>query len=183
MAYTALFDYKKLKNVVVYAEPDKPVEPTAVDPKKTYMMTVSKIGRSIDLSPPFLVLPAGSEVTFVNKMEEAMTVYSSGGSVDRFMAELPPQGASLVKLGTVGLYRVGCIINPSAAAKIFAAGPIFAVAGEDGRYAMDLPAGSYKVTAWHERLPSVTLETVVVKEGENRTVDFTLSVRQLPEIK
>jgi hypothetical protein len=49
-----------------------------------------------------------------------------------------------------------------------------------GRFVIkDVPAGTYKLRAWHERLPSQTREIVVPAEGEVQ-VDFTLGVGQLP---
>jgi len=49
--------------------------------------------------------------------------------------------------------------------------PFFAVTGADGRFAIrGLPAGTYTVEAWHERLPALTF-TVTVGEGETKEHD------------
>jgi hypothetical protein len=59
--------------------------------------------------------------------------------------------------------------------------PHFALADARGRFVIkDVPAGTYKLRAWHERLPSQTHEVVVPAEGEVQ-VDFTLGVGQLPK--
>ena len=67
-------------------------------------------------------------------------------------------------------------------AKLFVSGPYYSLMDAQGHYSMDIPTGTYKVTAWHARLPSQTRE-IQVKEGGYNVLDFTLSVKQLPEIK
>jgi hypothetical protein len=59
--------------------------------------------------------------------------------------------------------------------------PYFAAADEKGRYTIkNVPAGTYKLRAWHERLPSQTKEIVVPAEGDVK-VDFALGLGQLPK--
>ena len=49
--------------------------------------------------------------------------------------------------------------------------PFFAVTGEDGRYEIrGLPAGTYTVEAWHERLPAQTF-AVTVADGDAKAHD------------
>lgn len=51
--------------------------------------------------------------------------------------------------------------------------PFFAVTGADGRFEIrGLPAGTYTVEAWHEKLPAQTF-TVTVSEGERKEHDVT----------
>ncbi len=51
--------------------------------------------------------------------------------------------------------------------------PFFAASDAEGGFVIaGLPAGSYTVRAWHERLPALTKE-ITVKEGETVTLDFT----------
>jgi hypothetical protein len=45
----------------------------------------------------------------------------------------------------------------------------------------DVPAGTYKLKAWHERLPSQSKEVVVPETGEVR-VDFVLGLGDLPKL-
>ena len=53
--------------------------------------------------------------------------------------------------------------------------PFFSVTKPDGQYKIDnLPAGTYEVEAWHEKLPAQKM-TVTVGEGETKEVNFTLS--------
>ncbi len=54
--------------------------------------------------------------------------------------------------------------------------PFYALTGDDGSYQIkDLPAGTYTVEVWHEKLGTQTAE-ITVAEGETKTSDFTLKV-------
>ena len=52
--------------------------------------------------------------------------------------------------------------------------PFFAVTGDDGSFTIkDLPAGTYTIELWHEKLGTQT-QSITVADGETKTVDFTL---------
>ncbi len=54
--------------------------------------------------------------------------------------------------------------------------PYFAVTGADGSFTIgNLPAGTYEVEIWHERLPAQT-HTVTVGVGESATIDAVMEV-------
>ncbi len=56
--------------------------------------------------------------------------------------------------------------------------PYFNVTLENGKYTIaDLPAGTYEIEAWHEKLGTKT-QTVTVAEGETATADFTFAKPQ-----
>ena len=56
-----------------------------------------------------------------------------------------------------------------------------ALSAADGSYSiLNVPAGTYKLKAWHERLPAVTREITVAEKGEVN-VDFTLGIAGLPQ--
>jgi hypothetical protein len=53
--------------------------------------------------------------------------------------------------------------------------PFFAVTGDDGRFEIKgLPAGTYEIEAWHEKLGTRTM-SVTVGDGESKTADFNFS--------
>jgi len=59
--------------------------------------------------------------------------------------------------------------------------PYFASTDAKGRYTIsDVPPGTYKLKAWHERLPPLTKEITVPEKGEMQ-IDFTLGVNNLPQ--
>jgi Carboxypeptidase regulatory-like domain len=59
--------------------------------------------------------------------------------------------------------------------------PYFATADGNGHYAItNVPPGTYKLTAWHERLPKQTREITVAQDGSVKA-DFVLSITNLPK--
>jgi nanoRNase/pAp phosphatase (c-di-AMP/oligoRNAs hydrolase) len=59
--------------------------------------------------------------------------------------------------------------------------PFYAVTDKSGRFQIaNVPAGTYRLKAWHERLPADIKEVVVPENGEVQ-VQFTLSVKGLPK--
>jgi hypothetical protein len=56
--------------------------------------------------------------------------------------------------------------------------PYFRIPGGDGTFALDdVPAGSYQISAWHERIGE-SVSTVKVEAGRTARVDFALPVDQ-----
>jgi len=73
-------------------------------------------------------------------------------------------------------FQVKCDVHPwmTAHVSIFEH-PYFGVTKDDGKFKLaDLPAGTYEIEAWHEKLGS-KVEKVTVAEGESKTVDFKFS--------
>jgi hypothetical protein len=59
--------------------------------------------------------------------------------------------------------------------------PFFAVTDSDGNYKIEgLPAGSYKITAWHEKLGEKTVEVVLVP-GESKSIGFSFDAVDLAD--
>jgi len=70
-------------------------------------------------------------------------------------------------------FTVKCDVHPwmTAHVSIFEH-PYFGVTKDDGKFKLaDLPAGTYEIEAWHEKLGS-KIEKVTVADGESKTVDF-----------
>jgi plastocyanin len=73
-------------------------------------------------------------------------------------------------------FRIKCDVHPWMEAHVaVSAHPFFAVSAEDGSFSIaGLPAGSYELQAWHERLVARTA-TVEVADGETVTADFVFA--------
>jgi len=72
------------------------------------------------------------------------------------------------------MFRIKCDVHPWMNAFVgVVPHPYFAVTGLDGGYSLaGLPAGTYEIEAWHERLGTQT-ETVSIEDGETVRTDFT----------
>jgi len=74
------------------------------------------------------------------------------------------------------VFRVKCDVHPWMGSFVAVlAHPFFFVTSPDGAFKIDgLPAGTYELEAWHERLPAKTV-SVTVGADEKKTVDFMLT--------
>lgn len=75
-----------------------------------------------------------------------------------------------------GMFVVKCDVHPwmQSYVGVFAH-PFFAVTGADGKFTIkDLPAGTYEVEAWHERL-GTQKQTVTVGASDTKTAGFKFS--------
>lgn len=73
-------------------------------------------------------------------------------------------------------FKIKCDVHPWMNAYVAVMShPFYAVTGTDGKFEIaDLPAGTYTLEAWHEKLGTTTQE-VTVGADESKTADFKLS--------
>lgn len=76
-----------------------------------------------------------------------------------------------------GIFKFKCDVHPwMTAYTAVLKHPYFDVTEKDGAFEISgLPAGTYEIEAWHEKLGTKTAE-VTVGEEETKTVDFTMTV-------
>jgi len=74
------------------------------------------------------------------------------------------------------MFKVKCDVHPWMNAWVAVMShPFFAVTGKDGKFKIDgLPAGTYEVEVWHEKLKTQTTK-VTISGDENKTADFTFT--------
>jgi plastocyanin len=75
-----------------------------------------------------------------------------------------------------GMFVVKCDVHPWMKAYIeVVSHPFFDVTEADGKFEIgDLPAGSYEIEIWHEKLGTQT-QKITVADGDTKTIDFTMS--------
>jgi hypothetical protein len=124
----------------------------------------------------------GGSVRWPNEDDIYHNVFSMSDAkefdLDYYKKEKVPE----VRFDRVGRVDVFCAIHPKMHCIILVVpNPFFAMAGEKGRFVIkNVPAGTYKVRAWHERMPAQTRDVVVPATGDVR-IDFALGLSELPK--
>jgi plastocyanin len=125
-------------------------------------------------SPMIQVITVGGTVTFVNNDPFPHNVFSPDG--DKFNMGSIAQNSSSPphKFDRVGTYTLLCNLHPSMLGYLVVApSSYYARTDARGHFRLkDVPAGTYKITAWAPRLPTVT-QSVTVGATEAKA-DFEL---------
>ncbi len=87
-----------------------------------------------------------------------------------------------VRFDRLGRVDVFCAIHTNMHCIILVLpNPYFALADAHRKFVIkNVPAGTYRLKAWHERVPASVRSVVVPVEGEVK-VDFVLGVAELPK--
>ena len=176
--YVEKIDYDQLRDFVVYIDqpPSEGVTPSSDS------QTVKTTQRDANFDPHVLPIVVGTTVRWPNEDDIFHNVFSmSEGSefdLGYYKKELVPEMV-FTKVGKVDVFcaihtKMHCIV-------LVLPNPLFAMADEKGRFTIKgVPAGTYKLKGWHERLPGRVVEVEVPAEGEVK-VDFTLGLGGLPK--
>ncbi len=169
-------DYSELKEFVVYI--DKPVT-NATPPSKPLQVITQ---RDAVFRPHVLPILVGTTVEWPNKDDIFHNVFSVSDAKQFDLGLYKDPEVKRVTFEVPGRVDVFCSIHSKMSCIILVLpNPWFAATDERGRYRIEgVPAGTYKLKAWHERLPPQTVEIVVPETGEIR-MDFTLGVSNLPK--
>jgi plastocyanin len=152
---------------IVYAEPLDTAAPRA--PGRFTLVQKNKT-----FQPHVLAVPVGSTVDFPNNDGIYHNVFSLSGP-QPFDLGLYRAGESRERTFTApGTYRVFCNIHPQMAAIIVVTPTAFTtLASPDGRFALDLPPGRFRLTAMSERTSAVAVE-IVSTAGASAAPELTL---------
>jgi plastocyanin len=149
-------------DVVVYIEG----VPGRLKPPKTVAATISM--RAKRFEPHLSVVLVGGTVEFPNEDPIFHNAFSVSGE-NRFDLDLYKRPKSGVfTFQHPGIVKVYCNIHPQMSAVVLVRdNPYFTKAQQDGSFAIEsVPAGTYKLTAWQERVPlPVSAEVTVPAEG------------------
>ncbi len=163
----------KLQNVFVYVkeglgdqEFEAPKEPVHLDQKGCMY------------SPHVIGVQVGQTVEILNSDDTLHNVHSLAKNTKQFNSAMPMKGMKIKKRYQKPeiMAKVKCDVHPWMAAYVgVVAHPFFAVSGADGGFTIaDLPAGTYTIEAWHEKMGTRTME-VTVAEGGSATADFSFA--------
>lgn len=126
--------------------------------------------------PHVAVARVGQKVVFKNGDPVLHNVRSESKVNKAFNIAQPIQGMTTAKTfeqPEIGV-KMRCDVHFWMASYIHVLDhPYYAVTGDDGRYEIkDLPAGSYTIEVWHEKL-GIQTASVTVTDAETKTQDFS----------
>jgi plastocyanin len=170
-------DYAALRDFVVHVE--RVSAPPPIDRAAPLAIVTQRDGMFV---PHVLPVVVGTVVEWPNADDIFHNVFSVSESC-AFDLGLYKRGeaAKQVRFELPGRVDVFCSIHTRMSCIILVLpNPWFARTDERNRYVIrDVPAGTYKLRAWHERMPAQIQEVVVPETGEV-SVDFLLGLGGAP---
>ena len=176
--YAERLDYDQLRDFVVYV--DSPVAGAPFSPPAQPAVIEQ---RDASFVPHVLPILIGTMVAWPNRDDIFHNVFSMSQTkafdLGMYSADQPAKRVIFDRLGQVDVFcaihaKMHCIV-------LVLENPYFALADDRGRFVIrNVPAGTYKLRAWHERVPGQVKEITVPAEGDVQ-VDFALGVAELPK--
>jgi plastocyanin len=171
-------DYDQFRDFVVYV--DQPVPGAPFTPPTTPAVIQQKDASFVPHILPILV---GTTVSWPNMDEIYHNVFSMSPAksfdLQLYNSDQPSKSVVFDKPGQIDVFcaihtKMHCIV-------LVLENPYFALADDKGRFVIkNVPAGTYKVRAWHERMPGLVKEVTVPAEGEVR-LDIVMGLGELPK--
>jgi plastocyanin len=170
-------DYDQLRDFVIYIDQEVPGPAAAPEPK-----VVKTTQRDANFDPHVLPVVVGTVVQWPNEDDIFHNVFSMSDACSFDLGYYKKEKVPQVPFNQVGRVDVFCAIHSRMHCIVLVLpNPYFAMADSRGRFEIrNVPAGTYKVRAWHERLPSKVGEITVPAEGDVKA-DFVLGVGELPQ--
>jgi plastocyanin len=168
-------DYEKLTDFVISIADYSPRTP---DPAP-----VRIVQRDAIFEPHVLPIVVGTLVKWPNEDDIFHNVFSMTETQEFNLGFYKKEKLPEVRFDKLGRVDIFCAIHTNMHCIILVLpNPYFAVADAKRRFVIkDVPAGTYRLRAWHERLPGQVREVVVPAQGEVK-IDFVLGVAELPKI-
>jgi plastocyanin len=170
--------YDELEDFVVYVD-YRPTNSPAVPAKPVQVITQ----RDATFRPHVLPIVKGTTVEWPNKDEIFHNVFSMSEAKEFDLGLYRDPEVKKVTFDKAGRIDVFCSIHSKMNCVVLVLeNPWFATADKSGRFRIEnVPPGTYKLKAWHERVPPQSIEITVPEKGEVRA-DFVLGVKNLPKL-
>jgi plastocyanin len=168
-------DYDRLTDFVVSIDDTAPAaSPAAQKPRV--------VQRDVDFDPHVLAIVVGTIVRWPNDDQIFHNVFSMSEAKQFDLGTYLKEKVPEVRFDKVGQVDVFCSIHSKMHCIILVLpSPYFAKADASRHYVIaDVPPGTYRLKAWHERLPP-QVRTVTVSADGTVHVDFVLSLNELPK--
>lgn len=174
-------DYAAMRDFVVYLEGKVGTDAAPTNVVEVTTMRVAQKGAVF--TPHVLPVVAGTTVEWPNHDDIFHNVFSDSDAkkfdLGLYKGDPPEKRITFNRAGKVDVYcsihaNMHCIV-------LVLENQYFAVSDADGTYTItNVPPGTYKLKAWHERLPADEQEIVVPTNGVVKA-DFVLTIKNLPE--
>jgi plastocyanin len=176
-------DYAAMHEFVVYLEGPVAAPPSALTSKTVQVVTKKVSQKKAQFVPHVLPVMQGTTVEWPNNDDIYHNVFSYSEIAPFDLGLYKNPEVKTVTFSTPGRVDVFCSIHSSMNCVVLVLpNPYFATTNEKGEYSIpNIPAGTYKLKAWHERLPAQTREITVPASGEVKA-DFTLGISGLPKL-
>lgn len=172
-------DYSRFRDFVVYI--DQPVAVKTNAPPKTVEVITQK---DATFRPHVMPIVAGTTVSWPNNDDIYHNVfsYSETRPFDLGLYKSDKGDVPKVPFPTPGRVDAFCSIHSQMHCIILVLeNPFFATTDAKGGFVItNVPAGTYRLKAWHERLPAEAKEVIVPEKGSVR-MEFDLTVKGLPK--
>jgi len=153
---------REVANAVVWIENPPPGSKWPADSPKP---TIDQ--RGCAFVPRVVVVPEGGTVDFLNNDRLLHNIHATPKLNVAFNRTQPKDRTIPVTFQKAEIVRIDCDLHSWMRAWVVVADhPFYRVTQADGAFAFDdLPAGSYKVQVWHERLGTTAREIAVPEKG------------------
>lgn len=170
-------DYSAFKDFVVS------IQDIEHRPISTELLRATVEQRNGTFVPHVLPIVAGTQVTWPNRDNIFHNVFSISEARPFDLGYYKSRDdAKVVTFETPGRVNVFCSIHSQMNCIVLVMpNPWFSASDNRGFYEIkDIPAGTYKLKAWHERLPPKYFEVVIPKDGVVH-LDITMGLADLPK--
>jgi plastocyanin len=160
----------ELTNVVVFVQ-------DAPRPQNLHATRARIVQENETFVPRVVAITRGSTVDFPNADPFFHDVFSLSRAGTFDLGSYPRGQTKSQQFRRTGLIKVYCHIHSHMSASIMVFDhPFFTIPRPDGGFTIDeVPAGTYKVSAWHERIGEST-QSVRIEAGRPSEVEFALPI-------
>lgn len=170
-------NYDQLSDFIVYV--DQPSSGKSYPPSGPVQVVIQK---NATFRPHVIPVLVGTVVEWPNNDDIYHNVFSISDPKPFDLGFYKHSEVKRVTFDKPGRVDVFCSIHKKMSCIVLVlTNPFFAATDKDGKYEIrNVPAGTYHLRAWDERLPS-QIKDVTVTDTGSTVVDFVLSVTGLPK--
>jgi plastocyanin len=167
---------REIANAVVWIENPPPGAAWPAGAAESRKVALDQKGCVFE--PRVVIVPVGGTVEFLNSDRLLHNIHATPKLNASFNRTQPKDRTIPITFSKAEIVHIECDLHSWMTAWVaVAAHPYYAITAADGKFAFEnLPAGTYRLKVWQERLGTVPAEAVVKETGE-ATVAVEMPVR------